>query len=108
MEIEILNAINEGMNRNLMMMIEIIMMILVSFVVAALVIYIVGTVRFCVEKPRPSKTAPKLARRGSSSNIWGPALRASHTRVHDFYKQGTPQVAGRLSNRACSCHDSLY
>ena len=68
MEIETLNAMNEGMYLSLMM-IKVIMLITVLFAIAGFAIYLAGIAWFCFEETRRSTTAPPTARRASPSNI---------------------------------------
>ena len=67
MEIETLNAMNEGMYLSLMM-IKVIMLITVLFAITGFAIYLAGIAWFCFEETRRSTTAPPAPRPASPSN----------------------------------------
>lgn len=52
MGIETLNAMNEGMHLNLLMIIEVIMLINILLAIAGFVIYLVGTAWYCFGETR--------------------------------------------------------
>lgn len=72
MGIETLNAINEGMQASLMMMIEVIMLISILFTVVGLAIYLAGVAWLCFDEsgslrrqlglPRQRETSASKAR----------------------------------------------
>jgi hypothetical protein len=81
MEIETLNAINEGMYFNLLVMIKVIMLITVFLAAAGFALYLAGTAWFCFSESRRSKSAPPTSRRASPPNTCKPMPRVPDTPV---------------------------
>ena len=79
MEIETLNAMNEGMYFSQMMMIEVIVLITALLSIAGFAVYLAGIAWFCFEEKRRSMIAPRRERRVSPPNTWKSALGVPNT-----------------------------
>jgi hypothetical protein len=84
MEIETLNAMNEGMYLSLMM-IKVILLVAVFFAIAGFAIYLAGTAWFCYVETRRSITAPRTARRTSPPNTRKPMPRVPDTQARTTF-----------------------
>jgi hypothetical protein len=85
MEIDTLNAMNEGMYLSLLMVIKVIALITALFAIAGFTIYITGFAWFCFEEKRRSVAAPRMARRTSPPSAWESAPRVPNTQVRTTF-----------------------
>jgi hypothetical protein len=85
MQIETLQAINEDLQANLMMMIEVIVLITVVFTIAALAIYVAGIAWFCFKERRRRATSSQMMRLASPPNIWKAPQHLSYSQVRKAF-----------------------
>ena len=95
MEIETLNAINEGMYPSLLMMIEVIMLITILLAIAGFAIYLACIAWLCFAETRRSITVPQAARANTWKSAPGmPGAQRHATVTHEEFQCRTI-AAGR-------------
>jgi hypothetical protein len=95
MEIETLNAMNEGMYFNLLMMIKVIALVTVLLAIAGFAIYLAGTAWFCFVETGRSITAPRTPRLASPPNTWEPMPRVPDTLARTTFANKPRGMASR-------------
>lgn len=79
MEIETLNAMNEGMYFTQMMIIKAILLMIASFAIVGITVYLAGIAWCYFEETRRSITVSRRARHASPPNTWELASRMPDT-----------------------------
>ncbi len=101
MEIETLNAMNDGMYLSLMMLTKLFVVIAVLSVIAGLATYLAGVVWLCFEETRRSKPAQRTARRASPQDIWKSVPRVPNTQLHTSFVNKPRSDARAIASRPC-------
>ena len=103
MDIESLNAMNEGLHHSLLTMIDVVVLVTTFITLAGFAIYLAGIAWSCFEDTRRSIPASSRARRTSPPNIWKSMPRVPTTQVrktrgtsHAPIREASPTARSRF------------